>query len=259
MSTENPTTPRFRRANSYSQPSSSVESPRVSGSSGSTVAPRPPFSQSRTHSTPHLSRFGEATGVGSSGALESTAAARRDDPFERNQPASRPGRSRKEVAPATSSSQLRQETSFFDPDPPLPHEDFVFFGGSPKQDRNSGGRKGSEPSTRSQRSRSLSKTSSVRFEDHPPNLGRVGDFDRKSDAVPVKASPSKITAQELSSRDNSWINAEVSSFYVGYSPKSGVTPITLHMSRALFANPFQVADRQCSDTRRSKQMWQCVT
>ncbi|KAH0544824.1 hypothetical protein FGG08_001053 [Glutinoglossum americanum] len=205
MSTGSPSGSRPKRTNSLSQKQPSE--PSRSAESLFTAAPRPPFLQLRTHSSPLVPRTGEPGISESRASLDSTFSIR-DDPFFRTYQSPQSVRLAKEVAQSTKTAPLRKGTSFFDSETPPPGDSSETIASFIKREGMNGDRKGMESGTRPQQIRNHSSASIPRSGDQLPHLDVLGGSGR----VPIIRSPEKTPAQVTSDRsphEKSWGNSEV--------------------------------------------------
>jgi hypothetical protein len=204
MSAGIPTTSRSKRVNSFSQqpsqPSRSAESILTS------VAPRPPFLQLRTHSSPLVPRPGDPVVSESRASLDSIFSIR-DDPFFRTYQSPQSVRLAKEVAQNTKIAPLRQGTSFFDSEIPPPEDNHEAIGSSTKRESVNGNKKGPGSSARSQQTWDHS-TGSIR--DQLPRLDVRGEPSEVSNIRSLEKTPAKATS-DRSPLNRSWGGSEVSS------------------------------------------------
>ncbi|KAI9777345.1 MAG: hypothetical protein M1839_008953 [Geoglossum umbratile] len=204
MSAGIPAASRSKRVNSFSQKQPSQPS-RSAESILTAVAPRPPFLQLRTHSSPLVPRAGDLVVSESRISLDSTFSIR-DDPFFRTYQSPQSVRLAKEVAQSTKSAPLREGTSFFDSEIPPSEDSRKVIGSSTK--RESGDGKGSGSSARSQQIRGHSGGSIPHPRDQLPHLDVLGGLGGAPTVRSLEKTPTKA-AGEPSPLERPWGNLEV--------------------------------------------------
>ena len=204
MSAGIPTVSRSKRGNSFSQGQPSQPS-RSAESLLTTVTPRPPFLQLRTHSSPLVSRAGDPLIPESRASLDSTYSIR-DDPFFRTYQSPQSVRLAKEAAQSTKGTPLRKDTSFFDSEIPPLEGSREAIGGSTRRGSVNGNRKRPGSGTGSQRTRDHSLES---IRDQLPRLEVPGGPGGTPTARPLERTPTKA-ASDRSPLDRSRGSSEVS-------------------------------------------------
>ena len=130
----------------------------------------------------------------------------RDDPFFRTYQSPQSVRLAKEVAQSTKTAPLRQGTSFFDSEIPLPEDSDEVTGSSTRRGSVNGNREGSGSSVRSQQTRDHS-TGSIRGQ--LPRLDVRGEPSRSPTVGSLEKTPTKA-GSDWSPLNRPWGSSEVS-------------------------------------------------